>query len=329
LNAPVLLLAVALGAAQAPASTPPRRPIDRVAAIVNGEVVTLAELEQRAGAEYDRAERLPAGPDRDKARQDALRRVFDQVVAEKLFAAQAKELELDVTDQQVDAAIGDIKKRNGFEDAQLDAALKEQGLDRAAFRAQIRRELMTYSLLQYKVRSKVKLTDEDLRAYYQAHPQEFGGEPEVHVRHIFLPLAEGASPPEVAKAQEEGQRVLQRLKAGEDFAKVAKEVSRSGSAEEGGDLGWIRRGTIQKAIEDAAFTLKDGQVSGLVRAGPGLHVVKVEGHRTGGEKSFEAAKDEIRARLLEEQGESYRQQYLAELRREAAIDVKLPELKQP
>jgi peptidyl-prolyl cis-trans isomerase SurA len=305
----------------------PGEVVDRVAATVNGEVVTLSEVAERAGLEYQRADQLPQGKERDEARAAALRRAFDLIVAEKLLAKQAQALQLEVTEQQVDAAVADIRTRNRFSDEDLDRALTEQGLDRATFRAQIRRELETYQVLQFKVRGRVKVSDDDLRNYYQTHPQEFGGEEELHVRHIFLPLPENASPADEAKARAAGEKVLQRLKAGEDFASVARQVSKGPSAEDGGDLGWLRRGTIQKALEDAAFALKNGQFSGLVRAGPGFHVVKVEGRRRGGEKSFEDAKEEIRARLIDEQAGATRQQYLDELRRDAAIDVKMPELR--
>jgi peptidyl-prolyl cis-trans isomerase SurA len=307
--------------------TPARRPVDRVAAIVNGDVVTQNELARRAGLEWDRVERLPAGPERDQARIAALRRAFELVLAEKLFEHEAKHLDLEITDAQVDAAVEDIKKRNGFDDEALAAALREQGIDRAAFRAQIKRELTTYQLLQYKVRSRMKASDEDLRAYYQAHPEEFEGEEEVHVRHIFLPLPEGASDAEVAKVEARGDRVVERLKRGEPFEKVAREVSKAPTAADGGDLGWIKRHTIQKSLEDAAFALQPGQISGLVRAGPGFHVLEVTERRREGGKPFEQAKDDIRARLLERQGENYRQQYVAELKKSALVEVKIPELK--
>ncbi len=301
--------------------------VDRVAATVDGEVVTLSEIEERAGAEYDRAERLAPGKEREEARGAALRRAFDQIVSEKLLAKQARALQLEVTEQQVNAAVEDIRNRNHFSEEDLDRALAEQGLDRAAFRAQVRRELESYQVLQYKMRGRVKVSDDDLRNYYRTHPQEFGGEEELHVRHIFMPLPEGASPAEEAKARAAGEKVVQRLRSGESFGKLAREVSKGPSAQDGGDLGWLRRGTIQKALEDAAFALKDGQISGLVRAGAGFHVLKVEGRRVGGEKSFEDAKEEIRTRLTEEQAGATRQQVLDELRRGAAIEVKLPELR--
>ncbi len=318
---PSLALALTLLAAS------PGDVIDRVAATVDGDVVTLSELQERAGQEWDRVERMDAGAAREQARREALRRAFEAVLAEKLLAKQAEALQLEVTEAQVDAAVQDIKTRNRFDDAQLDQALATQGLDRATFRLQVRRELETYQVLQYKVRGRVKLSDADVRNYYQTHPQEFGGEQEVKVRHLFLPLAEGASKAEEDKVRAQAERVLQRLKAGEDFAKVAREVSKGPSAADGGDIGWLRRGTVQKQLEDAAFALKDGQISSLVRAGPGLHIVKVEGHRTGGGRSFEDAQDEIRARLYEEQVGTYRQQFIDELKKDALIEVKIPELK--
>jgi peptidyl-prolyl cis-trans isomerase SurA len=318
-----LLLAVALAAA-APAN---RQVVDRVAALVNGEVITLSELTERAGAEWGRVERLEPGKERDAARAAALKRVFDLLVAERLLADQAKTLQVEVADAQVDAAVADIKTRNHFDDAQLDQALADQGLTRSEFRAQIRRELETYQVLQYKVRGRVKVTDDDVKNYYQTHPGEFGGQTEVHVRHIFLPLAEGAPKADEQKAFAAGDQVLARLRAGEDFAKVARELSKGPSAAEGGDLGWLRRGTVQKALEDVAFKLEPGQVSGLIHAGPGLHVLKVEERRVGGGKKFEEVADEIRNRLFEEQVGLYRQQYIDELKKDALVEVKMPELK--
>ncbi len=321
-----LLLSVVLAAAPAPAPAP-REVVDRVAAVVNGDVVTLSELQERAGAEWGRVERMAPGKERDEARTAALRRAFDTIVAEKLLADEAKTLQVDVTDAQVDAAIADIKTRNHFDDAQLEQALAEQGLTRAQFRQQIRRELETFQVLQYKVRGRVKLSDDDVRNYYQTHPQEFGGEPEVRVRHIFLPLPEEASPQQEQKVRADGEKILARLKAGEDFGAIARQLSKGPSAADGGELGWLRRGTVQKALEDVAFKLQPGQVSGLIRAGPGLHVIRVEERRTGGGKKFEDVSEEIKNRLYEEQVSTYRQQYIDELKRGALVEVKMPELK--
>jgi len=324
-------------AAAAPADPPPaatnaapahRVVLNRVAATVNGEVVTQQELEQRAGDEWKKANLMPPGPERDRAVTSVLRRSFQMVVAEKLFHAQAVSLQIEVTDEQVNAAIEDIKKRNNADDKMLDQMLAEQQMTRAMFREQIRGQLESYNVLSAKVRSKVKLSDEDVKNYYQRHPGEFLGEEELHVRHILLALPEDAPAGEVSRVQAEGEKVMQRLAGGEPFASVAKAVSKGPGASDGGDLGWLRRGTMQRSLEEIVFALKDGEVSKLVRAGPGIHLFKVEERRQGGGKSFDQAKDEIRDKLSMEQTQAYREQYLGELKRDAVIDYRIPELKE-
>jgi peptidyl-prolyl cis-trans isomerase SurA len=339
---PLLLLALAAAPAAPPASpapaatpgspptatAPPRLVLNRVAATVNGEVVTQAELEQRAGDEWRRAAQGPPGAERDKAVALVLRRAFDQVVAEKLFHAQAVVMQIEIGDDQVNTAIDDIKKRNNADDKVLDQMLADQNLTRAVFREQIRSQLESYRVLAEKVRGKVRLTDEDVRNYYQRHPGEFQGEEELHVRHVLLPLPEDAPAAEVARVQAAGEKVLQRLATGESFAALAKSVSKGPGASDGGDLGWLRRGTMQRSLEELVFALKDGEVSKLVRAGPAIHLFKVEERRFGGGKSFDQAKEEVRDRLSMEQTQAYREQYLAELRRDAVLDIRVPELKE-
>lgn len=304
----------------------PRTPVDRVVAMVNGDVVTMYELEQRAGLEWDRVERLPAGAEHDRARKAALRRSFEVILAEKLFENEAKNLEIDIGDAQVEAAIADIKKRNNFDDAQLDRALGEQGLDRPTFKAQVKKELTSFSVLQYKVRSRVKVSDEDLRAFYQAHPQEFAGEEEVRARHVFLPLAPDAPATEVARVGAEAERLRARLASGEDFAAIARTFSKAPTAADGGELPWLKRGQIQKALEDAIFPMKVNELSRPIRTETGVHLVQVLEKRRAG-RTFEDAKEEIRSRLLEEQGDTYRAQYLADLKKDALVETRIDELK--
>ncbi len=319
-----LCLAAALLLSAAP---PPARVVDRVAATVDGDTVTLSELVDRAGADYQRAEALPPGEARERARAKALRAALDQIVAEKLFAAQATALQVEVTDAQVDAAIDDIKKRNRFDDAMLAEALAQQGLTRESFRKQVKRDLEAFQILNFKVRSRVKVSDDDVRNYYQTHQELFAGDDQVRVRHIFLAVPAKATEADSARVQAEAERVLKRLADGQDFATLAREVSQGPSRDEGGDLGWLKRGTIQPELERAAFSLKPGQVSGIVRTRTGLHILKVEDRRVGQPRPFDEVKDEIRDRLTNEQVETYRTQYVAELKKDASIDVRMPELR--
>lgn len=323
-----LLLALSLAASPAGGGAqPPPRILNRVAATVNGDVITLRELEARTGSDYAAARTMPPGPERDKAIAKALQLALDQVVAERLFAAQTAALGVETSEGEVDAAIEDIKKRNNLDDNQLREALRSQGIDLATFRQTVRRDIEAMRVLQVKVRSRVKVTDDDVRNYWQTHPQEFQAEPEIHVRHIFVGFTPGVAEEE-ERAQRRAEAIRARIEKGEDFAAVARAASEGPSASDGGELGWLKRGTIQPELERVAFALPTGGVSGVVRTRSGFQILKVDERRGGGPLPFEEVQEEIRNRLVNDQAESYRAQFIEELKRDALIDVKLPELAQ-
>jgi peptidyl-prolyl cis-trans isomerase SurA len=318
-----LLLLAALAAAPEPS----RRVLDRVAGTVNGDVVTLLDVEQRAGPELRRIAAQPAGPARERARAKALKASFDTIVAEKLFAGQVASLGIEVGDAEIDQVIEDVKRRNHLDDARLDQALVSQGLDRASYRKAVKRDLESMRILSLKVRSRVKVTDEDVKNYWQTHQREFAAGEEVRARHIFVATPASAGVEEEARARGLAEKALRRLRAGEDFALVARQMSQGPSAAEGGELGWLRLGTVQPEVEKAAFALQPGQISDLVRTRTGFQILQVEQRRGGGVRPLEEVKEEIRDRMVNEQADTYRTQFIAELRKDAVVDVKLPELK--
>ena len=124
----------------------------------------------------------------------------------------------------------------------------------------------------------------------------------------------------------DGKAMLVRLAAGEDFADLAKQVSQGPGASSGGDLGWVKKGTMPVDLERVAFLLQTGQNSGLVRAKAGWIILKAEDRRTAKAPPLEDVRERIKEKLGAQQAEGYRKQYVDELRREAVIEVKMPEL---
>ncbi len=322
------LLSLALVAAPSSAAeeAKPGRVVNRVAGIVNGDVVTLRDLEERAQPDLARAEALPAGKERESARAAALRSAFDAVVAEKLFASQVKELGVEVSEPEVDAVVAEVKSRNALDDASLDRALAAQGMDRAAYRKAVKRDLESMRLVQLKIKSKLKVSDEDVRNYWQTHPQEFRTGEEVRVRHIFLALSEKADPAEAARVKALAEDLVRRIRAGEDFGKLARVHSEGPSAPEGGELGWLARGTVQPDVEKVAFALSPGEVAEPLRTPSGYQILELEERRGGKPRPLEEVKEAVRDRLMNEQGDAFRAQYVADLRKDAVIETRLPEL---
>lgn len=318
------LVTLLLSAAPEPAG----EVLNRVAAVVNGDIVTLLDLEEKAGAELKKAAAEPEGPAREKARARVLRAAFEALLADKLLDAQVKELGMEASEAEVSSVIEDTKKRYSLDDATLDRALLNEGLTRALYRARVKRDVESYRLLSMKVRSRISVSEEDLKNHYQQHPADYASGQEIRVRHIFFTLAVGAPAAEETRVREKARKALERIKGGEEFAKVARETSQGPSAAEGGDLGWLRRGVVQPEVERAAFALETGHVSDLVRTKTGFQILKVEERRGGQPRPFDEVKDEIRDKLTNDQAEVARVAYVAELKKEAFIELRLPELKE-
>jgi peptidyl-prolyl cis-trans isomerase SurA len=240
-----------------------------------------------------------------------------------------KTLGIEVTEAQIDGAIEDVKKRNNLSDDMLKQALASEGLTLQGYRDRLRKDFENHLLISAKVQNRVKVSDDDVKGYYLAHPLEFAGDEQVKLRLILLQVPAGAPPADDARVRAAGETVLARLAAGEDFADLAKQVSQGPGASSGGDLGWVKKGTMPIDLERIAFALAPGQNSGLVRAKTGWIILKADDRRTAKAPPYDEVKDRIREKLLNQQAELYRKQYIDELRREATIELLIPELKVP
>jgi peptidyl-prolyl cis-trans isomerase D len=163
----------------------------------------------------------------------------------------------------------------------------------------------------------VEMTDGQLAEYYEQHKEEFRREEQVRARHILFKLAQQAGAEEEARVRGEAETTLQRIQAGEDFAALASQLSEDPvSAQQGGDLGFFKRGEMVKPFEEMAFGLKPGVVSDPVRTDFGYHLIKVEEMQQAGYEPVEAVRAELRTRLAREEVRR-----LAEAKAQAVYDA--------
>ncbi len=298
--------------------------VDRVAATVNNDIVTLSEVEARAAPELQRLRAEPDNAKRGTMRAEILRRALDVIIGEKLLEEQVKDLNLEVSESEIDLAIDDVKRQNNLEGAQFEALLAQEGYSLASYRSFMKKHLARMKLVNLKVRQKVKIADEDLKAEYAKQAHDEGLDAEVHARHILVQVAPTATAEQIEAARVKALGLAaEARKPGVDFAALAKAKSEGPSAADGGDLGFFRRGVMVAEFEKAAFALPVGGVSEPVRTKFGWHVLKVEGRRAVAPKPFDEVKDQLREKMLRGQLEKYTEQYVQELRAAAAVDVKI------
>jgi peptidyl-prolyl cis-trans isomerase SurA len=312
-----LLLALVLAPAAARA-----RVVERVAAVVGDSLVLASEVEDRVGPLMADVNHI-TDQEKRAARATALRHeVLERLIDDELILQQAAELKLSISSEQVDASIEEIKKQNSIDDDQLREALKSQGMTMGAYRADLKRQLLRFRVLNVAVGSRVNISDDEVKAYYDRHMKDMANV-QVRASHVFIAIPAGADATIVNEKQAQAQKILERAKAGEDFAKLAREVSDDAATRaEGGDLGYFGKDMLPKAIEEMVFAMKPGEVRGPVRADRGFHVIKLVDRKTKDPKPLDEVKDDIRMQLRQKDMERQTKTYLAELRKKTLVDIR-------
>jgi peptidyl-prolyl cis-trans isomerase SurA len=244
--------------------------------MVNDEPVLASDVEEQLFMFLQRTQARP-----DSSQIDTLRRqVLDQLIDDKLIVAEAKKQNITVPpaelNRQIDQAIGEAKERIGGEQAFQQQLAKENMTEarlRERYKGDIERQMLQSRVVQ-KALPKRTVPQAEAEAYYQAHKDKFPMVPaQLRLQVIQITPAPDSVTLKAARAKADGIR--KRILAGEKFAKLAAELSDDpSSAKSGGDLSFFRRGQMEPSIEDAAFALKDGELSQPIRTPYGYHLVE-------------------------------------------------------
>jgi len=299
------------------------RVVEKIAAVVNNEIVLASEVEERATPFMRQIAGITNQAER-QARAEALRKeVLDRLIDDVLIEQQAREFKQTVSSEEIDRSIEGIKNDHSLTDEQLRAAVSSQGMTMASYRRDVKRQILRFRVLQIAVMSKVSLTEAELRAYYNRHIRQ-GTDAEVRASHIFIAIPEDADAGTVDERRKIADELLERALAGGDFAELARQHSEDPATRaDGGDLGFFGRDLLPKAIEDAVFSMEIGELRGPVRVGHGFHVIKLTDKKVKAAKPFEEMEQEIRMKLRARAAEKHTKAYLAELRSHALIDIRL------
>lgn len=294
--------------------------VDRVAAVVDDKPITLSEVHERAALLKTQAPRA--------SQQTLLRDATQDLIAEKLFEKAQKEQAIEIGPSELRAAIEDVMRQNGLSsEDQLRQAVEAQGMSWPEYQDAMKRQIAQMKLINMKVRSQVKVGDDEVKRRYAEIAASERGEQEVRASHILVQLGTDASPQQVEAAKEKAAKLAGKAReAGVDFAALAKESSEGPSKENGGDLGWFKRGEMVPELEQAAFSLEPGQVSEPVRTRFGWHVVKVEEKRQTAARPYEEVAGQLREQLFREEMERQTRRYVEELKRGAIIDYRVEDL---
>jgi peptidyl-prolyl cis-trans isomerase C len=312
-------------AAGAPAQPVEEKPkpvptvLPQVCAKIDGAPVGREELEAAVKDAEARAGRPVPPTERDAV----YRGLLDRVILFKLLANEAKVRGVTVTPQEVTERIAQIKQQFPSE-AEFQKELAKRHTTMAQLQEEQRRDLVNAKTIEAEVAPKLAVTDADLDTFYKANPDQFKEQETVRASHILFSVAKDAAPAAKLATKTEAEGVLKRVKAGEDFAALAKQYSKDpGSAAVGGDLNFFPKGQMVPPFDAAAFAMKPGDISDLVETDFGYHIIKLTEKRTGRTVPLAEVKDRLSEFLKQRKQQELVQQYLLGLKTKYKVEVLL------
>lgn len=293
--------------------------IDRIVAKVNGTIITLSELETVV---YSTVKG-------DKKSKSKLKRIFNKekkkvlnkMIESKLQLQYAKQNKIEATRDDTDKAIDDIKKNNNFSDEMLNMMLEREGVTIDKYRASLKKQITLSKVLNYQINSRIKINEREVDKYYRKNKRKFLKPEEIRVYHIIFIIKNKEDKAELAKQKNKALQVLKLAKKGDDFEELAKTYSEGPSKDSGGDLGWVKKGSMIHAFEKVAFSLKKGAISNLVKTGYGYHIIKVEDRKEAKRSRLDEVRDEINNILFKKKYNNKYNKWIAELKKNAFIEI--------
>jgi peptidyl-prolyl cis-trans isomerase SurA len=296
--------------------------LDRIVAVVNEDIILLSELEKRMQpyAQRIRQQHLDAVKERQmlfKVRDEMLSRLVD----EKLTDQEIARNDIQVDEAEIDSTIERIKTTNSFTDEDLRQFLEQEQMTMAQYRNQIKEQILRTRLVNYQVKSKIVITEEEIQAYYDDHPDLYGGKVLYQLKNILMREPDFATNADRQAVAEQMQQLRVQIQAGESFTDLARQYSQGPTAAAGGDIGEFAEGTLSPQIQEALDGLKPGQVTTVLDTDQGFQLFYLEATRRTEGKPLDSVRAEIHQKLFTEVVDTKFLSWLEDLRNQSHIKL--------
>lgn len=296
--------------------------IEKVMAVVNGEIITLTEIQEQSVPIIRRMAREASERSGMPRAEETERQVLEKFIERKLQLQEAKKLGIATSTGDVDAYIEGMKQDNKIQSEEaLKAVLSKEGITLERFKKDVEDHLTFLKIVNKEVRSTIIISEQELRKAYEDQIDRFVEPTQVRLRYILVSFPPNASPEAVSQEKKRAEEAMARLRSGEDFAQIAKAYSSGPMAEIGGDIGYVKQGDLHPDIDRLAFSLKVGQYSNTIPLPSGIVIIKVEDKRTQ-IKPYAEVMDQLRKEIFDKRGERKYKEWIASLRAKAFIEVK-------
>jgi peptidyl-prolyl cis-trans isomerase SurA len=294
--------------------------VEEIVAIVNDDIITLSQYQQYHDQAYQALRAQLSGEEFDKAYSQAKEQMLDTMITDLLLLQQAKKKQLNAS-EEVKNYVDKLKRENNIEtDAQFRQALLQQGVNYEQFLKQIEEGLLRQILISIEVDRSIVVDEAEGVNYYRQNPQEFTEPEEYRLRAIYL-SSDARTPEELETKKAE---ISGRIQSGEDFLTLASEAGDSPLKDNQGDLGFIKKGELDPALEEAVAKLQTGEATSWVQAKNGWYILKLEEKKESRLKPFEDVRAEIYDKIFREKRAKKLTEYLTDLKAKNYIKILKP-----
>jgi peptidyl-prolyl cis-trans isomerase C len=288
-------------------------------ALVNGEPIDKAAYDwemKKISMRYEQSGKKLS--DKEKKRYEA--NILDKLITIEVLYQESEKKGIKVDPKKVEQQFDMLLKRYPDKE-KFNEFLHQWGVTEEKIKVEIKRSTAIQELIETNVADKVEVDGKDVKKFYDDNPEKFKSPEEIKTSHILIKLdPKKANKTKKTKAKKKLEAVKERLIKGEEFGKLAKEISEGPSNKTGGDLGFISRGQMVKPFEDAAFALKKGEVSDIIETQFGYHLIKVFEKKPAKMRTFEEVKDRLANQLKQQKAQEEAIAYIQELKNSAKIE---------
>jgi peptidyl-prolyl cis-trans isomerase SurA len=299
--------------------------VEEIIARVNNDVITMSDYQKAEEQLREEVAHDCQGCAQDKLmtefkdqQKDLLRGLIDQ----SLMVQRAKDMGISV-ESDVIKRLDEVRVQNHMNSLEeLEKAVEGSGLAWEDYKTTIRNGLLTQEVVRREVGSHINIGNDEVKKYYDAHPQEFTRPEQVVLSEIFL-STEGKSPEEIESVQKKAEDLRNRVMKGDEFSEIAKRYSEGSTAKDrGGELGTFPKGELDQKLEEVVFKMDKGQITDVIQTKTGFEILKVENHFQAGLQPMDKVENEIMNRLYMQKMEPQMRDYLGQLRVESYVMVK-------
>lgn len=316
-----ILAALMIGGAAAAADV-----ADRIVAVVNDDVITLAELNRAFEPYAKNIEANYKGSDKETVLRENKAAMLQRMIDQMLIEHEAKKAGTGIAaikDEEVMDVLNDMLTKNNAKLADYEKRLIAEGNTLENVKKEIKGQMLRMRLLRREVQSRILITDQEIGEFYDKHRQDYEGKEAVRIKQILLPVRADADKKERDGARSLALQLRERILKGEPFEQLAAQFSRGPAAAQGGDIGFVERGVILPEVEKAAFGLSVGQLSDVIETEMGFHLIAVVDKRGAGLKPLPVVRNEIKAKIEDEKIAKKYDEWIDGIRKRSFVDVRL------